>query len=111
MSRCGLRKLYFRYASVDFYCYYTVNRTNFSAQLAYGKMTLLNYSFMFGGIKLQVCSKTYQNLLCRTKPYLKRRDMAQKFDIMLTSYHSENNPIEQCAASASDFAVGYVDVP
>ena len=67
-------------------------------------MTLLNFSFMFGGIKLQVYSKTYQNLLCRTKSYLKIRDIAQKFDIMSTSHHLETNPIEQCVASASDFA-------
>ena len=37
MSRCGLRKLYFRYTSVDFFCYFTVNRTHFSAQLAYAR--------------------------------------------------------------------------
>ena len=91
------KKCYFLY-------FQTVNRTNFSDQLAYGKMTLLNFSFMFGGIKLQVCSKTYQNVLCCTKPYLKRRDIAQKFDIMLTKLYLETNPIEQCEASASDFA-------
>ena len=42
-------------------CYFlytqTVNRTYFSAQLAYGKMTFTNVSFMFGGINVQVCSK------------------------------------------------------
>ena len=53
---------------------------------------------------MQVYSKTYQNLLCRTKSYLKIRDIAQKFDIMSTSHHLETNPIEQCVASASDFA-------
>ena len=53
MSRCGLRKLYFRYTSVDFYCYFTVNRTNLSDQLAYGKMTLLNFSFMFRWCKVK----------------------------------------------------------
>ena len=57
MSRCGLRKLYFRYASVNFYCYFTVNRTNFSAQLAYGKMTLLNFSFMFEKCKVKNTAK------------------------------------------------------
>ena len=41
----------------------------------------------------------------------KRRDMAQKFDITLTKPYLDTSPIEQCAASASDFAVGYVDVP
>ena len=43
-------------------CYFlythAVNRTHFSAQLAYGKMTFTNVSFMFGGINVQVCSKT-----------------------------------------------------
>ena len=57
MSRCGMRKLYLGCASVDFYCYYTVNRTYFSAQLAYGKMTFTNVSFMFGwcGVKIRFC--------------------------------------------------------
>ena len=57
MSRCGMRKLYLGCASVDFYCYYTVNRTYFSAQLAFGKMTLLNYSFVFRrcGVKIRFC--------------------------------------------------------
>ncbi len=53
MSRCGLRKLYFSYASVNLYCYFTVNRTNFYAQLAYGKMTFTNVSFMFGWYKVK----------------------------------------------------------
>ena len=48
MSRYGLRKFYFGCKSVDFYSYFTVNRTYFSDRLAYGKMTLLNFSFMFG---------------------------------------------------------------
>ena len=58
MSRYGLRKLYFRCANVDFYCYFAVNRTKFSAQLAYGKMTLLNFSFMSGWceVKIRFCS-------------------------------------------------------
>ena len=44
-------KCYFLYTNA-------VNRTRFSAQLAYGKMTFTNVSFMFGGINVQVCSKT-----------------------------------------------------
>ena len=48
MSRCGLRKLYFGCKKVIFSSYFAVNRARFSAQLAYGKMTLLKYSFMFG---------------------------------------------------------------
>ena len=62
-------------------CYFlytqAVNRTYFSAQLAYGKMTFTNVSFMFGGINVQFCSKTYQNAPYRTKRHLQRRDMAQ----------------------------------
>ena len=37
MSRCGLRKPYFCRASVDFFCYFTVNRTYLSARLAYAR--------------------------------------------------------------------------
>ena len=48
MSRYGLRKLYFRCEKVIFPSCSTVNRTYLYDQLAYGKMTLLNYSFMFG---------------------------------------------------------------
>ena len=48
MSRCGLRKLYFVCKNAIFMRYFAVSRTYFSAKLAYGKMTLLNYSFMFG---------------------------------------------------------------
>ena len=47
MSRCGLRKFYLGCKKVIFSSYFTVNRTRFSNQLAYGKMTLLNFSFMF----------------------------------------------------------------
>ena len=47
MSRCGLRKLCFRLKSAIFMRYYAVNRTYFSDQLAYGKMTLLNFSLLF----------------------------------------------------------------
>ena len=64
MSRCGLRKLYFRYTSVNFYCYFAVNRTDFSDQLAYGKMTLLNFSLLF-----QRCEVKTMHLfrLCKMK--------------------------------------------
>ena len=81
----------------------TVNRTNFSDQLAYGKMTFTNISFMFGRIKLQVRSKTYQNVPYRTKLHSQRRDTAEN-NIMSTMLHLETSPIEQCEASASDFA-------
>ena len=47
MSRCGLRKLYLGCKKVIFSSYFTVNRTRFSNQLAYGKMTFTNVSFVF----------------------------------------------------------------
>ena len=40
------RKCYFLYS-------HAVNRTYFSDQLAYGKMTLLNFSFLFGWCKVK----------------------------------------------------------
>ena len=57
MSRCGLRKLYLRLKYAILMRYYAVNRTNFSARLAYGKMTLLNFSFLFRGceVKIRLC--------------------------------------------------------
>ena len=48
MSRHGLRKLYFGCKSTIIMRYYAVNRTNFSAQLAYGKMTFTNVTLMSG---------------------------------------------------------------
>ena len=53
MSRYGLRKLYFGCKKVIFSSYFAVNRTRFSAQLAYGKMTLLNFSFLFRRYKVK----------------------------------------------------------
>ena len=45
MSRCGLRKLGFRLKSTIFTCYYAVNRTYFSAQLAYRQETWFKFYF------------------------------------------------------------------
>ena len=53
MSRCGLRKIGFRLKSKTLTRYYAVNRTNFSAQLAFGKMTFTNVSFMFWWCKVK----------------------------------------------------------
>ena len=57
MSRCGLRKQHLKLKSTVLVRYHAVNRTYFSDQLAFGKMTLLNFSFMFGWYEVISLSK------------------------------------------------------
>ena len=54
MSRYGLRKLLFRLKSAILMRYYAVNRTHFSAQLAFGKKLGSNSTFMFSK---KLCAK------------------------------------------------------
>jgi len=56
MSRCGLRELLFRLRSIISMRYYTVNRTHFCAQLAFGKKLGSNSTFMFNK---KLCAKFY----------------------------------------------------
>ena len=54
MSRCGLRKLYFKLKSTILMRYYAVNRTCLSARLAFGKKLDSNSAFMFSK---KLCAK------------------------------------------------------